>query len=75
MAIADAFLSELDHAFDAIGEMPNTWPSYILGTRRFLLHRFPYTVVYRRDEDVVRVIAVAHQRRRPAYWRSRLRHS
>ncbi len=75
MAIADAFLDELDHAFDAIREMPGTWPSYILGTRRFLLHRFPYTVVYRSEGETVRVIAVAHQRRRAEYWRPRLKHS
>jgi plasmid stabilization system protein ParE len=74
-AIADEFLDEIDRAVDAICEMPNTWPSYIQGTRRFLLRRFPYTIVYRLDGDTVRVIAVAHQRRRPAYWRVRLRHS
>lgn len=73
--IAGAFIDELDRAFDAIREMPNTWPSYLQGMRRFVLRRFPFTVVYRIDGDTVRVIAVAHQRRKPAYWRTRLRHS
>ena len=43
-----------------------------LGRRRWLCERFPYTVVYRIALDgEIRVIAVAHHRRRPGYWRSR----
>ncbi len=71
-AIADAFLDEFDRAFITIREMPGTWPTYLHGTRRFLLRRFPYTVVYRYDGDTIHVVAVAHQRRLPAYWRTRL---
>ena len=71
-AIADAFLEEIDRALGAICDMPDTWPAYNHGTRRFLLRRFPYAVVYRRDGNLVRVVAVAHQRRKPAYWRRRL---
>jgi len=40
-------------------------------TRRIVVHRYPYAVVYRADSDTVRIIAVAHQHRRPGYWRGR----
>jgi plasmid stabilization system protein ParE len=33
--------------------------------------RFPYSVFYRLREDHVRILAVAHQKRRPFYWRKR----
>jgi toxin ParE1/3/4 len=41
------------------------------GTHRFLLQRFPYEIVYKIYPDVVLIIAVAHNKRRPGYWRHR----
>ena len=32
---------------------------------------FPYRVVYFVDDDVLTIVAVAHARRRPGYWRDR----
>lgn len=40
-------------------------------THRLVLDRYPFTVFYRPTDDGVMVIAVAHQRRRPNYWKSR----
>ena len=39
--------------------------------RSMPLRVFPYTLHYRVEGDVIRVFAVAHQRRRPGYWRKR----
>jgi mRNA-degrading endonuclease RelE of RelBE toxin-antitoxin system len=36
--------------------------------RQFHLRRFPYKLIYRVDDDNLRIIAVAHIRRRPGYW-------
>ena len=44
---ADAFIAELDHAIGQIPESPERWPVHLHGTRKFLLRRFPYSVVYR----------------------------
>jgi len=42
------------------------------GTRKVALRRFPYNVFYRTAaEETIVVVAVAHQRRRPYYWRGR----
>ena len=48
---------------------PEAWPPYRRSTRRYLLHRFPFSLVYRIDEDdaVVYVVAVAHAKQRPEY--------
>jgi toxin ParE2 len=67
-----AFVQELEHAVAEIQRTPATWPSYDHGTRRFLLKRFPYSVVYRADDNRIVVVAVAHAHRRPAYWRARI---
>jgi toxin ParE1/3/4 len=44
-----------------------------LEIRRALLARFPYALVFLVREDEVRVLAVAHAKRRPGYWLSRVR--
>jgi hypothetical protein len=49
------------------------WPVRRARARRYVLREFPYELVYRYQpgDDVVRVIAIAHQHRRPGYWRRR----
>jgi len=37
-----------------------------------LVRRFPFTIIYAIDTNEVVVVAVAHQRRRPFYWRARV---
>jgi toxin ParE1/3/4 len=41
--------------------------------RRRLLRRFPFGLVYQLDAENISVIAVMHLRRRPGYWKRRLR--
>ena len=69
--VADAFVAEISHAVEQIEDEPDRWPEYILGTRRYLLHRFPFLIVYRQEGQAIQVLAVAHGRRAPGYWKSR----
>jgi len=41
------------------------------GRRRYLMKRFPYSLVYTVSGDEIRILAVAHHGRRPGYWRGR----
>lgn len=68
---AMAFVAEPDLAVRRIGDNPEGWPTYVHGTRRYLMRRFPFAVVYRRAGAMIEVVAVAHARRRPGYWRNR----
>ena len=68
-----AFLLELELALDEVSKAPETWPRDVQWTRRFVLHRFPYVIVYRRRRSAIQIIAVAHAKRRPRYWQARLR--
>jgi plasmid stabilization system protein ParE len=68
---AQAFALEIDHAIRSISEAPLRWPQARRGERRFVLDRFPYTVLYRVKGDHAFITAVAHQSRRPGYWRHR----
>lgn len=51
-----------------ISAAPQRWPLYRVGTRRFILRRFPYSLVYQLIDEQPRLLAVAHDRRRTAYW-------
>lgn len=70
---AEAFLRETERAVAVITEAPGIWPLFEAGTRRYILNRFPYNIIYREAEGGIEVVAVAHHKRRPRYWYSRLR--
>jgi plasmid stabilization system protein ParE len=69
-AVEEAFRKEIERAVALIKEHPETWPSDVHGTRRFVLRRFPYRRVYRTDGASSLIVAVAHAKRKPGYWRS-----
>jgi plasmid stabilization system protein ParE len=68
---AAAFLVELDAAVFAISEAPSRWPRIYGRYRRFPMRTFPFSIVYAVRRDLVEVVAVAHYRRKPGYWRDR----
>ena len=70
---ARAFVAELGSAIVRISEHPEQFPVFEYGTRRIMLHKFPYRVVFRETPAAVVIVAVAHGRRRPGYWRGRVR--
>ena len=43
-----------------------------LQSREMAVNGFPYRVVYRIREHDVYVVAIAHMRRRPDYWKHRV---
>lgn len=67
-----AFLSDLNSALENISQSPSRSQKYLFGTRRFVIQRFPFSVVYLDDPDVVFILAVAHSKRKPGYWKGRL---
>jgi plasmid stabilization system protein ParE len=67
-----AFLSDVSDALTTISEAPQRWPKYLHGTRRFVLQRFPFSVVYLDDPELLTVIAIAHSKRKPGYWKRRI---
>jgi toxin ParE1/3/4 len=66
------FLSDVDLAVEDILRASRRWPKYLYGTRRVVLQRFPFSVVYLDNPDVITIIAVAHSRRKPGYWKGRV---
>lgn len=72
---------EFVEAFDAVLEQIRQWPEIghliprvpaDVPARRFPLCRFPYHVAYVEWDGNIRVLAVAHDHRKPGYWFSRI---
>jgi toxin ParE1/3/4 len=67
------FIEELDRAANTILEAPDRWPPGTNGTRRFLLWRFPFAIIYTEQESAIIILGVAHGSRRPEYWTPRIK--
>lgn len=65
------FAQEVHAAIQNILAHPAAWTSLSTHTRRCLVRRFPYGVIYQIAGDAIRIIAVMQLNRKPGYWRSR----
>lgn len=70
--LGDAFLIETLKTLKLIEQYPKAWHPLTQQIRRCRLRRFPYSVVYAQEGSDLLVLAVAHQHRKPGYWRARL---
>jgi len=71
-SVAAEFRVTVSDVIRHIVKAPERWPKYLHGTRRFVLHRFPFSIVYLDDPDAVSIVAVAHSKRKPGYWKTRI---
>lgn len=66
------FLVEVEQALGKIQQNPNLGSVYkVTGLRRHVIQRFPFLVFYAELEECIWVVAIAHGKRRPDYWRRR----
>jgi len=66
------FLREVFAAIDRIKEFPEAWQPFHMGTRRCLVRRFPYGVIYKHIDELILIVAIANLHRKPDYWINRL---
>ena len=70
---AFAFINELTRALELLKESPRLWPDFSFGTRRYPLARFPFSIVYRqKGDELIEIVALMHQKKRPGYWSGRV---
>ena len=65
--LASSRLNQWPHAGVAVPGLPVE-----LAVRRVPVDRYPYHLIYLVATDAIRILAVAHDRRMPGYWRPRL---
>lgn len=67
------FLDEVLETIELISIYPQIWSSNTKNTRKAVLRKFPFNLIYTIFEEKIYIIAVAHQHREPEYWIDRLK--
>lgn len=70
--LGSAFTDDVEQGLEIIALNPKSSERVSDNLRRKVLLRFPYSLIYAEEPDRIRVLAVAHHKRRPEYWRYRL---
>ena len=66
-----AFVAEFDRTANLVLGNPLLGAVFRSTRRRYILRRFPYSIIYQVVAEELRILAVAHHRRRPGYWAQR----
>jgi len=69
--LGSEFIDDVERAVVQVRDHPAAAPIALEPVRKQVVAKFPYSVVYSVIDDTVVVLAVAHHRRRPFYWRHR----
>jgi plasmid stabilization system protein ParE len=68
---AIGFAAEIDSAIEKLAADPGRFPKTFADCQVCMVQRYPYCVIYYHDGDEIVVVAIAHAKRRPGYWRHR----
>ena len=63
-----AFISEFERSVEVLRSHPELGARWRSESRRMPMRRFPYSIIYLLGAGEIRILAVAHQRRKPGYW-------
>jgi plasmid stabilization system protein ParE len=70
--LGSELIDEVERALDQIARYPESCQRIGGRARRKALRQFHYNLIYAVYPDRIRIVAFAHQKRRPYYWRRRL---
>ena len=65
------FIQELELVFNSVQSLPFTWPKIGQSHRRFVLSRFPFSLIYEVINEKILVVAIMNNHRKPNYWNDR----
>lgn len=72
LGLGHEFIQELEESFVSIRSLPSAWAKMGQTHRRYVLSRFPYSVIYKvRQNQEIFVVAVMHNHQKPKYWKER----
>jgi plasmid stabilization system protein ParE len=66
------FFDEVNSNIALIANDPKIWPEYIHHFHRLIVKRFPFNIIYRVQPNCIEIIAIAHNKRKPFYWKNRI---
>lgn len=70
--LGDKFFDEVLKIAELISRFPEGWTQNTEHTRKAVLKKFPYNLIYTLHNNKIYILAVAHQHREPEYWIDRI---
>ncbi len=70
--LGERFLKNIEKAIEQILLFPESAPVVGKTVRQKTLDRFPYSIFYIFEKNLIFIVAVAHQKQEPMYWEDRL---
>jgi len=70
--LGERFAAEVRHAIQQLLAHPKIGAPDGEGFRKWLLDTFPYNLRYTEGDDLVYILVVESQHRKPGYWKSRI---
>lgn len=70
--LGDRFILELEDGYEGIINFPNSWANFQYGFKRYILNKFPFSIVYKISNNQIIVISIMHNSRKPNYWYDRV---
>lgn len=62
------FAAELKATLNRIAAYPNAWPPFSIRSRRCIINRFSYGVLYQIRTESILILAIMHLKRDPQKW-------
>jgi plasmid stabilization system protein ParE len=71
--LGNRFHTAVEAALGRIKQFPRAYPPFSKRTRRCLVGKFPYGIIYQLHAEEILIIAIAHFHQKPEYWASRIK--
>jgi len=71
IGLGNEFLDEVERMIKVLNDTPMLGIELENPFRRAVLRRFPFSLIYTAEENVLWIVAVAHQKLKPGYWKAR----
>lgn len=69
--VANQFVINVEHGVALIREQPHAWSIVSKNIRRSIVKGYPYSIFFSEFNGKIYILAMAHQKRKPNYWKKR----
>lgn len=67
MGLGSEFEEQLKEHLNTLYSFPEMYPKVSLLLYKIVMKKFPYNIYYNLNEDLITIVSIAHQHRKPFY--------